>query len=363
MQLGLGLLESLGLHRSLLLEVGLFRTQLGVELLQRLRPLGEFDRFVRGLFPKGAFARLDLEESLFGLLRSAFGARLHLRRGPPRFLGGLLAALEVLVASSDPVDVGPDLFFLFFDVDFARLNPHYPIGPRGTRRSGVLLERVSLVLEQRLLGLQGRLPGPSLLGRLRLLAPQSNRLFLEFFGAARAIGLSGIEVDPDLVGLRCLDFEGLLPTRQFRETPGVFVRLGADGLFLLSEGLFAGLELDLPGQDGLTPFAVRGIESFLLLSQAKLTLADRLGLTVQVVPTSARCLVVLVLALLEFSSIGLERPARFLEDHAVLVDRDLAAGQLLLAPVERLGSRRQFVLASFQIGFLLVRQIRPLREA
>src|SRR2546422_29934 len=120
MQLGLGLLESLGLHRSLLLEVGLFRTQLGVELLQRLRPLGEFDRFVRGLFPKGAFARLDLEESLFGLLRSAFGARLHLRRGPPRFLGGLLAALEVLVASSDPVDVGPDLFFLFFDVDFAR---------------------------------------------------------------------------------------------------------------------------------------------------------------------------------------------------------------------------------------------------
>src|SRR2546422_880878 len=85
MQLGLGLLESLGLHRSLLLEVGLFRTQLGVELLQRPRPLGEFDRFVRGLFPKGAFARLDLEESLFGLLRSAFGARLHLRRGPPRF--------------------------------------------------------------------------------------------------------------------------------------------------------------------------------------------------------------------------------------------------------------------------------------
>src|SRR6266705_1299880 len=122
MQLGLGLLESLGLHRSLLLEVGLFRTQLGVELLQRLRPLGEFDRFVRGLFPKGAFARLDLEESLFGLLRSAFGARMHLGRGPPRFLGGLLAALEVLVASSDPVDVGPELFFIFFAVDFARLN-------------------------------------------------------------------------------------------------------------------------------------------------------------------------------------------------------------------------------------------------
>src|SRR5437899_17190 len=321
MQLGLGLLESLGLHRSLLLEVGLFRTQLGVELLQRLRPLGEFDRFVRGLFPKGAFSRLDLEESLFGLLRSAFGARLHLRRGPPRFLGGLLAALEVLVASSDPVDVGPDLFFLFFDVDFARLDPHYPIGPRGTRRSGVLLERVSLALEQRLLGLQRRLPGPSLLGRLRLLAPQSSPLFLEFFGAIREIGLPGFEVAPDLVGLRCFDFEGLLPTGQFAKAPGVFVRLGAVGFFVLLEGLFAGLELDLPGQDSLTPLAVRSIEIFLLLGQAKLTLADRLGLTVQVVSTSARLFVVLVLALLELSPIGLERPARFLEDHAVLLLR------------------------------------------
>src|SRR5438445_52480 len=233
MQFGLGLLESLGLRRSLLLEVGLFRTQLGLELLQRLRPLGEFDRFVRGLFPKGAFARLDLEESLFGLLRSAFGARMHLGRGPPRFLGGLLAALEVLVASSDPVDVGPDLFFLFFDVDFARLDPHYPIGPRGTRRSGVLLERVSLALEQRLLGLQRRLPGPSLLGRLRLLAPQSSPLFLEFFGAIREIGLPGFEVAPDLVGLRCFDFEGLLPTGQFAKAPGVFVRLGAVGVWVL----------------------------------------------------------------------------------------------------------------------------------
>src|SRR3989441_12335543 len=300
MEFGLGLLEPLGPRRPVLLEVGLFRVHIGLELLQRLCPLAEFDRFVRGLFPKGAFARLDLEESLFGLFRRAFGARLHLRRGPPGLLDDLLTTLEVLVASSDPVDVGPDLFFLFFDVDFARLDPHYPISPRGTRRSGLLLERVSLVLEQRLLGLQGRLPGPSLLGRLRLLAPQSSPLFLEFFGAIREIGLPGFEVAPDLVGLRCFDFEGLLPTGQFRETPRVFVRLGADGLFLLSEGLFAGLELDLPGQDGLTPFAVRGIESVLLLSQAKLTLADILGLTVQVVPTSARCLVVLVLALLEF---------------------------------------------------------------
>src|SRR5207245_8487406 len=129
-----------------------------------------------------------------------------------------------------------------------------------------------------------------------------------------------------------------------------------------SEGLFAGLELDLPGQDGLTPFAVRSVESFLLLGQAKLTFTDRLGLAVQVVPTSARLFVVLVLALLEFSSIGLERPARFLEDHAVLVDRDLAAGQVLLAPIERLGPRCQLVFAGPQIGFLLVRDIRSLRE-
>ncbi len=84
---------------------------------------------MRGLFPKGAFARLDLEESLFGLLRGAFSAGLHLRSGPPGLLDGLLAALEVLVASGDPVDVGPDLFFLFFKVDFARLNPHYPVSP------------------------------------------------------------------------------------------------------------------------------------------------------------------------------------------------------------------------------------------
>src|SRR2546422_962657 len=278
MQFGLGLLESLGLRRSLLLEVGLFRTQLGVELLQRLRPL-------------------------------------------------------------------------------------YPIGPRGTRRIGVLLERVSLALEQRLLGLQRRLPGPSLLGRLRLLAPQSSPLFLEFFGAIREIGLPGFEVAPDLVRLRCFDFEGLLPTGQFAKAPGVFVRLGAVGFFVLLEGLFAGLELNLPGQDSLTPLAVRSIEIFLLLGQAKLTLADRLGLTVQVVSTSARLFVVLVLALLELSPIGLERPARFLEDHAVLVDRDFAAGQLLLAAVERLGSRCQLVRAGFQIGFLLVRDIRPLREA
>ena len=247
MEFVLGLPESLGLRRPLLLEVGLFRVQLGLELLQRLRLLGEFDRFVRGLFSKGAFARLDLEESLFGLLRGAFGAGLHLRSGPPRLLDGLLAALEVLVASGDPVDVGPDLLFFLFEVDFARLDPHHAIGPRGTGRSGLLLERVSLVLEQRLLRLQSRLPGPSLLGRFCLLPPQSSRLFLEFCRAAREIRLPGIEVAPDLVGLRCLDFEGFLSTGQFAKAPSVFVRLGAVGFFVLLEGLFAGLELDLPG--------------------------------------------------------------------------------------------------------------------
>src|SRR5207253_11214228 len=106
------------------------RVQLGLELLQRLRLLSEFDRFVRGLFPKGAFARLDLEESLFGLLRGAFSAGLHLRSGPPGLLDGLLAALEVLVASGDPVDVGPDLPFSLLPAAFARLDPHPSIAPR-----------------------------------------------------------------------------------------------------------------------------------------------------------------------------------------------------------------------------------------
>src|SRR2546425_3961358 len=345
MEFVLGLPESLGLRRPLLLEIGLFRVQLGLELLQRLRLLRELDRFVRGLFPEGAFARLDLEESLFSLLRGPFGARLPLRSGPPGLFDGLLAALEVFVASGDPVNVGPDLFFLVFEVDFARLDPHYPIGPRGTRRCGLLLERVSLVLEQRLFRLQSRLPGPSLLGRFCLLPPQSSRLFLEFFRAAREIRLPGIEVAPDLVGLRCLDFEGFLSTGQFAKAPGVFVRLGAVGFFVLSEGLFAGLELDLPGKDGLAPLTVRGFETLLLLGQAKLTLADRLGLTVQVAPASARLFVGLVLALLEFSPIRLERAPSFLEDHAVLVHRDLAGGQLLLAPVERLVSRCQLGLA------------------
>src|SRR5881397_19908 len=50
MEFVLGLPESLGLRRPLLLEVGLFRVQLGLELLQRLRLLGEFDRFLRGSF-------------------------------------------------------------------------------------------------------------------------------------------------------------------------------------------------------------------------------------------------------------------------------------------------------------------------
>src|SRR5439155_1354259 len=77
--------------------------------------------------------------------------------------------------------------------------------------------------------------------------------------------------------------------------------------FVLLEGLFAGLELDLPGEDGVAPLTVRGFEALLLLGQAKLTRADRLGLTIQVAPASARLFVGLVLALLEFSPIRLER--------------------------------------------------------
>src|SRR5437870_12710090 len=102
MEFVLGLPESLGLRRPLLLEVGLFRVQFGLELLQRLRLLGEFDRFVRGLFSKGAFARLYLEESLFGLPRGAFGPGPHLRSGPPRLLDGLRAASQVLLATAAP---------------------------------------------------------------------------------------------------------------------------------------------------------------------------------------------------------------------------------------------------------------------
>src|SRR2546426_6547358 len=100
MEFVLGLPESLGLRRPLLLEIGLFRVQLGLELLQRLRLLRELDRFVRGLFPEGAFARLDLEESLFSLLRGRFALALPLRAERPAFSAALLPALTASFLSA-----------------------------------------------------------------------------------------------------------------------------------------------------------------------------------------------------------------------------------------------------------------------
>src|SRR6058998_711626 len=176
LEVRLGLLESEGPRSSFLLEVGLLCRQIRFDLLQRLRVFREFNGLVRRLFAEGSLPRLDFEEALFGLVRNAFCVRFRLGSRPPGLFDSLLPALEVLVASGDPVHVGPDFLFLFLHVDLSRLDPHHPIRPRGPRGGSLLLERVPLVLQEGLLGLQRRLPGPSFLGGLRLLVSQASSL-------------------------------------------------------------------------------------------------------------------------------------------------------------------------------------------
>src|SRR5207249_3482835 len=132
-------------------------------------------------------------------LCDAFCVRFHLGSRPPGLLDRFLPTLEVLVASGDPLYVGPDFLFLLFQVDLSRLDPHHPIRPRGPRGGSLLLERVPLILQEGLLGLQRRLPGPSLLGGLRLLVSQSSSLPLEFRCEVGEVRLSSIQIAADLV--------------------------------------------------------------------------------------------------------------------------------------------------------------------
>src|SRR5437867_13002168 len=93
----------------------------------------------------------------------------------------------------------------------------------------------------------------------------------------------------------------------------VLLRLCTDGILLLSKGLFAGLELDLPGEDCLALFGALGLERLLFLRHAELTLTQGLRLPIEVVAPSAQFLVVLGAAFLEFPPLRFKRTPRFLD--------------------------------------------------
>src|SRR2546427_9519702 len=323
----------------------------------------EFNCLVRRLFAEGPLPRLDFEEPLFGLLRNAFCVRFRLGSRLPGVFDHLLPPLEVLIASCDPVDVSPDFLFLLFQFDLPRLDPHHPIRPRGSRGGSLLLECVPLVLQQGLLGLQGRLPGPSLLRRFRLLVSKASPLPLEFVCEGCEVRLPAIQVAADLVRFCRLDFQRFVLGRQFREATCVLLRLRANGVLLLSKGLFAGFQLDLSGENRLALFGALGLEGLILLRQMELTLTQRLRLPIEVVATPARFLVVLGSAFLEFLSIRLERTPRFLDDHAVLLERHFPRAQVLLLSIERLRPRREPILVAPELRLFLGKGIRSLRES
>src|SRR5207245_10437466 len=90
---------------------------------------------------------------------------------------------------------------------------------------------------------------------------------------------------------------------------------------------------------------------------------QRLRLAIEVVAPSTQFLVVLCSAFLEFSPIRLERTPRFLDDHAVLLERHLPRALIFRLGNERLCPRRQPILVGLQLGVFLGKCIRSLRES
>src|SRR3989442_15721819 len=93
-----------------------------------------------------------------------------------------------------------------------------------------------------------------------------------------------------------------------------------------------------------------------------LTPTPRLLLPIEVVATPAGFLVVLGSAFLEFLSIRLERTPRFLDDHAVLLERHFPRAEVLLLRIERLRPRREPILVAPSLRLFLGKGIRSLRE-
>src|SRR3989442_2161004 len=94
-----------------------------------------------------------------------------------------------------------------------------------------------------------------------------------------------------------------------------------------------------------------------------LTPTPRLLLPIEVVATPAGFLVVLGSAFLEFLSIRLNRAPRFLDDHAVLLERHFPRAQVQLMRIERLGPRHQPILVALELALFLGEGIRSLRES
>src|SRR3989442_14525883 len=94
-----------------------------------------------------------------------------------------------------------------------------------------------------------------------------------------------------------------------------------------------------------------------------LTPTPRLLLPIEVVATPAGFLVVLGSAFLEFLSIRVERTPRFLDDHAVLLERHFPRAQVLFLSIEHLRPRRQAILVGFELGLFLGKGIRSLRKS
>src|SRR5207245_10840119 len=95
--------------------------------------------------------------------------------------------------SSDSVGVPTNSLFPFLDVDLSGLDAHHPICPGGSHCRGLLLERLSLLLQQRLFGLEGALPRTTFLRPLRLLLAESSRFAVEIFREVGENDLSRFE--------------------------------------------------------------------------------------------------------------------------------------------------------------------------